>query len=165
SIGAVSQARLLSRVPGSDAAYEIFNRGGVMTSVQAAAGSVGTTVEVRNLFFNTPARRKFIKGTSTEFGHISEIVQRPSLPHPKVSFKLLHNGRTSLDLPATTEEERLLAAWPDEFREQQLGLDTHDAEMHLRGIIGLPELARPTPRYQYLYLNGRYIRDKFIQHA
>ena len=109
-----------------------------MSDPQAAAGNVGTTVEVRNLFFNTPARRKFIKGTATEFGHISETLLRLALPHPRIAFKLLHNGRTSLDLPATTPEERLLAAWPDEFREQRLPLDVRDAEMRLRGMIGLP---------------------------
>jgi DNA mismatch repair protein MutL len=165
SIGSVSQARILSRVAGQETAGEVFNRGGVITEVQAAAGNVGTTIEVRNLFFNTPARRKFIKGTSTEFGHISEMALRLALPHPSISFKLLHNGRAALDLPATSEEERLLAAWPEEFREQRLPVNAHDAELRLRGIIGLPELARPTARYQYLYLNGRSIRDRFIQHA
>jgi DNA mismatch repair protein MutL len=165
SIGSVSHSRILSRVPGSDAAGEIFNRGGVITEVQAAAGNVGTTVEVRNLFYNTPARRKFIKGASTEFGHISDMVMRLALPHPLISFKLQHNGRASLVLPATTEQERLLAAWPDEFHEQRLPVNARDAELSLRGIIGLPELARPTARYQYLYLNGRMIRDRFIQHA
>ena len=165
SIGSVSQSRILSRTSDSDAAGEIFNRGGVITPVQAAAGNVGTTVEVRNLFFNTPARRKFIKGAGTEIGHISETLLRLSLPHPNTSFKLLHNGRISLDLPATTGEERLLAAWPDEFREQRLPLDARDAELRISGLIGLPELARPTARYQYVYLNGRVIRDRFIQHA
>jgi DNA mismatch repair protein MutL len=166
SIGSVSHARILSRTPASDAAYEIHNRGGAISDPQAAAGNVGTTVEVRNLFFNTPARRKFIKGAATEFGHISEMVLRIALPHPKVAFKLLHNSRTSLDLPATgSVEERLLAAWPDEFHDQRLPMDVHDAELKLRGIIGLPELARPTAKYQYFYLNGRMIRDRFVQHA
>ena len=165
SIGAVAQARLLSRTPNSDAAYEVFNRGGAMTMVQAAAGNVGTTVEVRNLFYNTPARRKFIKGTGTEFGHVSEMLLRLALPHPSISFKLMHNGRLALNLPATSEPERLLAAWPQEFRDQQLPINAHNAEVRLRGIIGLPELARPTAKYQYLYLNGRAIRDRFIQHA
>jgi len=165
SVGAVSHARVLSRTADADAAYEIFNRGGVIGDVQAAAGNLGTTVEVRNLFFNTPARRKFIKGSGTEFGHISEAVLRIALPHPAISFKLLHNGRAVLDLPATTQTERLLAAWPEEFHEQRLPLEVLDAEVRLRGIIGLPEVARPTPRYQFLYLNGRSIRDKFMQHA
>ena len=165
SIGAVSHARILSRTQGSNSAYEVHNRGGALSDPQAAAGNVGTTVEVRNLFFNTPARRKFIKGAATEYGHIAEMLLRLALPHPAVGFKLLHNGRTTLDLPATGAESRLLAAWPDEFHEQRLPLDARDAELRLRGVIGLPELARPTAKYQYLYLNGRMIRDKFIQHA
>lgn len=82
-----------------------------------------------------------------------------------MAFKLLHNQRTTLDLPATTTEDRLLAAWPQDFRALHLNVDTRDAEIHLRGIIGLPELARPTAKYQFLYLNGRSIRDKFIIHA
>jgi DNA mismatch repair protein MutL len=166
SIGSVSHARILSRTASTDTAYETTNRGGDVGGVQAAAGNVGTTVEVRNLFFNTPARRKFVKGSSTEFGHISETLLRLALPHPNVAFKLLHNGRTALDLPpAATEEQRWLAAWPAEFGEQRLPLDVRDAEVRVRGLVGLPELARPTARYQFLYLNGRSIRDRFIQHA
>ncbi|HEV7299354.1 MAG TPA: DNA mismatch repair endonuclease MutL [Tepidisphaeraceae bacterium] len=165
SIGAVSQARVLSRVPESDAAYEIHNRGGAISDPQAAAGNVGTTVEVRNLFFNTPARRKFIKGAPTEIGNISDILQRIALPHPHVAFKLTHNGRTSMDLPVTTAEERMLSAWPADFRPLRIAVDARDAELHIRGIVGLPELARPTAKYQYLYLNGRHIKDRFIQHA
>jgi DNA mismatch repair protein MutL len=165
SIGAVSQARMLSRVTDSDVAYEIVNNGGTIGGVQAAAGNRGTAVEVRNLFFNTPARRKFIKGSPTEFGHISETLIRLALPFSAVAFRLTHNGRVALDLPATSMDERLLAAWPEEFREQRLPLMVRDAELTLRGLVGLPELARPTAKYQYFYLNGRHIRDRFIQHA
>src|SRR5207248_2512106 len=86
-------------------------------------------------------------------------------PYPQVAFKLTHNGRTALDLATASAEERLLAAWPDDFRELRLPLDFRDAEIRLRGLIGLPELARPTGKYQFLYLNGRHIRDKFVQHA
>ncbi len=165
SIGSVSHARILSRVPGNDEGWEIQNRGGVVDQPQAAAANVGTTIEVRNLFFNTPARRKFIKGAGTEFGHISEAVLRIALPHPGIGFRLTHNGRTALDLPASDGDTRLLSAWPDEFHEQRMALAAGDAEMKVRGIIGLPELARPTAKYQYLYLNGRAIRDRFVIHA
>jgi DNA mismatch repair protein MutL len=165
SIGSVSHARILSRTAASEAAYELQNRGGELGDVQAAAGNAGTVVEVRNLFFNTPARRKFIKGTATEFGHISETVLRLALPHPRVAFRLLHNGRVALDLPAAEPNERLLAAWPKEFHDLRLSVDAGDVEVHLRGMVGLPELSRPTARYQYLYLNGRHIRDRYIQHA
>lgn len=165
SIGAVSHARVLSRTADNDAAYEIYNRGGSLSDPQAAAGNVGTTVEIRNLFFNTPARRKFLKGSSTESGHVSELLLRLSLPHPAISFKLLSGGRTSLDLPPAPAEQRLLAAWPDHFHEQRLPLDVRDAEIRVTGVVGLPELANPTTKYQFFYLNGRHIRDRFIQHA
>jgi DNA mismatch repair protein MutL len=165
SIGAVSHARISSRSGDSEAAYEITNRGGAIGDPQAAAGNVGTSVEVRNLFFNTPARRKFLKGASTEFGHISDMVQRLALPYPDVSFKLIHNGRTSLDWAACDRVQRWLAAWPGDFQQQYLPIDVRDAEIRLIGVVGLPELARPTARYQFLYLNGRFIRDKSLQHA
>jgi DNA mismatch repair protein MutL len=168
SIGSVSHARILSRwsLAGDDCAYEIHNRGGTISDAQAASGNTGTTIEVRNLFFNVPARRKFLKGMQTEFGHISEIVLRLALPHPQVAFKLLHNGREVLNLPKThNPHERLLAAWPREFHEQRLPIEARDAEVRINGIIGLPELARPTAKYQYFYLNNRPIRDRFIQHA
>jgi DNA mismatch repair protein MutL len=165
SIGSVSHARISSRTPGSDAAYEVANRGGVVSDPQAAAGNVGTVVEVRNLFYNVPARRKFMKGASTEYGHVNDMVLRLALPHPGVAFRVTHNGKKGLDLPATDTTTRLLAAWPDDFHEQRLPLDVRDAELRVRGLIGLPELARPTAKYQYLYLNGRHVRDKFVQHA
>ncbi len=166
SIGSVSHSRILSRTPDPDSvAHEIFNRGGEISLVQAAAGNVGTTIEVRNLFFNVPARRKFLKGSATEFGYISEAVLKTALPFPHVAFKLIHNNRSVLNLPATTEEERPLAGWPEDFRDQKMGIATRDAELSLRGIIGMPDLARPTIKYQHVYLNGRPIRDKTIQHA
>src|SRR4051812_34025330 len=94
SIGSVSHSRILSRTNDSPGgAYEVHNRGGAISDPQAAAGNVGTTIEVRNLFFNVPARRKFLKGAATEFGHISETLLRCALPQPNISFKLLHNGR------------------------------------------------------------------------
>ena len=167
SIGSVSHARILSRMPDPDAlAYEVTNRGGELGDPQAAAGNPGTTVEVRHLFFNVPARRKFLKGTQTEYGYIAEQVLRTALPLPGIAFKLIHNGRLTLDLPPVSSPEgRWLAAWPDDFREARLPIDTRDAEIALVGVIGLPELARPVAKYQHLYLNGRPIRDKFIQHA
>ena len=164
SIGAVAQARLLSRVAGSEA-HEIVNQGGQIGAVRAASGNVGTTLEVRNFFFNTPARRKFLKGTSTELGHISEMMLRLALPYPQVAFTLVHGPKTLLDLPAQSIAERLLAAWPAEFHPHRLDIDAADADLHLGGIIGTPELARPTGKYQYIFLNGRFIRDRFIQHA
>ena len=166
SIGSVSHARILSRTRDDESAWELLNRGGELSDVQAAAGNTGTTVEVRHLFFNVPARRKFMKGAQTEYGHIADTLLRLALPNPSVGFRLISSGRTTLDLPATSDaDQRLLAAWPDEFAEQRLPVDARDAEVRLRGLIGLPELASQTPKHQHLYVNGRWIRDKFIQHA
>jgi len=165
SIGAVSQARILSRTADSDTAWEVYDRGGAISAVQAAAGNVGTTVEVRNLFFNTPARRKFLRAAATESGHIGETLLRLALPHPHIAFRLLAGGRLSMDLPATTLEERLLAAWSDAAAGKALLVEARSAEIRLRGIIGPPDLGSPTTRYQYFYVNGRHIRDRFIQHA
>ncbi len=165
SIGAVSHASITSRIEGNDEAWVVENRGGTITAPQATAGNVGTTVEVRNLFFNVPARRKFLKGSATEMGHISDMVLRTALPYPHISLELYSSGRSVLKLPAASFHERLLQAWPDEFRGQMLPLEVSDAEIQIHGIIGLPDLARPTAKYQYTYLNGRFIRDRFLQHA
>jgi DNA mismatch repair protein MutL len=165
SIGAVSHARILSRAADSQAAYEIANDGGECSDVQAAAGNLGTTVEVRDLFFNVPARRKFLKGAGTEFGHVAEVVQRTALSKPAVHFELIHGDRRVAEYPVMGDLQRWLAAWPAEFGDQYLPIDARDAELRLRGIVGRPDLARPQAKYQFFYLNGRHVRDKFVQHA
>ena len=99
------------------------------------------------IFSTTRLRiRKFLKGSGTEFGHISDQLLRTALPHPTIAFKLAHNGRVTMELPATSEVERQLAAWPDDFREQRLPIESRDSEIRLRGIIGLPEFTPPLRR-------------------
>jgi DNA mismatch repair protein MutL len=165
SIAAVSHCRLLSRTRQSDSAWELLCRGGQTSEPQASAGNVGTTLEVRHLFFNTPARRKFLKGAPTELGHVSDALLRLALARPDVSFKLLHHDRVTLELPACAARDRLLAAWPDDFAKLAIDIEAHDVEVTLTGIVGRPELARPTAKHQYFYVNGRCVRDKYIQHA
>jgi len=165
SIGSVAHARILSRVATNDEAYELRNTGGDTTDPQACAGNVGTTVEIRHLFFNVPARRKFLKGTQTEFGHISDMLMRLAIPHPQIAFKLFHNGRLSREYPTVAPAQRQLIAWPEAYHGQRLPIDTNDVELRIKGIIGLPELASPTAKYQHFYVNRRPVRDKFIQHA
>lgn len=165
SIGSVSHSRILSRIPANIEAYEIHNKGGEISDAQASSGNVGTTVEVRNLFFNVPARRKFLKGTQTELGHITDMVTRLAVPAPNVSFRVTHNGRVIREYQATSAIERLLIVWPEHFRQQRLALTSRDAEVQVSGVIGLPELATPTPKYQHLYVNGRPVRDKYMMHA
>jgi DNA mismatch repair protein MutL len=165
SIGSVSQTRLLSRIADQQIAYEIHNNGGQIDQPQAAAGNVGTVIEVRNLFFNTPARRKFLKSPGTEFGHVSEALLRLAIPHPQISFQLINNGRSVLELPGAEPRSRWLAAWPEDFNDLYLPLESRDAEISITGLIGLPELAKQVAKNQFFFLNGRPIRDRFIQHA
>jgi DNA mismatch repair protein MutL len=165
SIAAVSHCRLLSRTRESETAWEIVSRGGETSTPQGAAGNVGTTLEIRHLFFNTPARRKFLKGAPTELGHVSDALLRLALARPDVSFTLTHHGRVTLELPVGAARDRLLQAWPEDFAKLAIDIDSRDAEVSVSGIVGRPEAARPTAKHQYFYVNGRCVRDKHIQHA
>jgi DNA mismatch repair protein MutL len=165
SIGSVSHLRIVSTRAQAVGGAEITCAAGELSEVKAAAGNQGTGIEVRNLFFNTPARRKFMKGPGTEFGHISEMLLKLAIPHPGVEFQCSHNGRVALRLAATDPIGRMLEAWPDDFHDRHLVVSSGTGPYQLSGIIGLPELAHPTAKHQYLYVNGRPIRDKFVGHA
>jgi DNA mismatch repair protein MutL len=126
----------------------------------------GTTVEVRHLFFNTPARRKFLRTTQTELGHATEALQRLALAHPRVHVTLRHQGRLVLDLPpADRWLERIERLFGSELAAQLLWVDSQDGDTRLYGYVAHPSLSRPHPRMQYLFLNGRYVRDRALQHA
>jgi DNA mismatch repair protein MutL len=165
SIGSVSFARIISRTPDDDSAYEITNRGGEVSTVKPLAGDCGTTIELRDLFFNVPARRRFLKGSSTEAGHVADAITRVALARPDVSFQLVSDGRKALDLPSCDPRSRWLEAWPESMRQSALDLDRRDDLIHIRGILGLPELAQPHSKHQHLLVNGRWVRDKFVGHA
>ena len=171
SIGSISFARIVSRISDSesqisDSGFEITNHGGELSEVRACAASVGTMIEIRDLFFNVPARRKFLKASGTESGHVADAITKIALARPDVSFRLLTGGRASLDLPATDDPiERWLSAWPDDHAKANLPLNVERDDVKLRGIIGLPELAMPHVKHQYIYVNGRAVRDRSIAHA
>ncbi|MBL8899202.1 MAG: DNA mismatch repair endonuclease MutL [Planctomycetes bacterium] len=165
SIGSISRARIRSRARGSEAGAEIEDHGGRVGDVRAAAAPPGTSVEVRDLFFNTPARRKFLKRDSTELGHCVEAVLRLALAHPGVAFHLRHDGKEVLTLPkAERLFERLRAALGAALGEEPLELATRDAELGLEGVLQRPSEAKREAR-QYLFLNGRHIRDRALQRA
>ncbi len=164
SIGSVSRARILSR-HGDAAAYELSDDGGDVGAVRPAAGNAGTTVEVRDLFFNTPARRKFLKAAGAESGQVTEVVTRLALARPDVSFTYIRDGRTVAEWPAVGAVERLLVGWPGEYRERAIRVDVDEHGWRLRGIVGLPEHAATHARHQHFYVNRRAIRDRSLQHA
>ncbi len=165
SIGSVSFARIVSRTPDAQGAHEIENRGGSISVPRVTSGNPGTTIEVRDLFFNVPVRRKFLKTNSTETGHVADAILKIALSRPDVAFRLTSNGRINLDLPVSPDVVRWLHAWPDDYASQKLQIDNHHDRLSIRGIVGLPALAQPHTKHQYVFVNGRFVRDKFVGHA
>ncbi|HZH27603.1 MAG TPA: DNA mismatch repair endonuclease MutL [Azospirillaceae bacterium] len=168
SIGAVSRLTVTSRRRDADAAWCVVVEGGVKSPVAPAAHPGGTRVEVRDLFFATPARLKFLKGARTEAEHARDAVERLSMAHPQVAFTFLDDGRTALRLPAGTGDlldvrrERLGAVLGHDFADNALPVDALREGVRLTGLIGLPTLNRPTSREQYLFVNGRPVKDRLL---
>ena len=166
SIAEISQLVLSSRTADSEAGAQIRSDGGVFDEIVPCGRPVGTTVEARNIFFNVPARRKFLKSPTTEFGHISEAVVRIALPRPDVHFILKHNGRTVYDLPATNDrKERIGRVFGSDVATRLVEIEREYKNVKVTGFVGLPDLSRGSQSLQYIFLNGRHIRDRALQHA
>ncbi len=165
SIAAVSRVVFRSRTAEADLAMELEVVGGCAEPLRPAGGPCGTAVEVRNLFFNTPVRQKFLRTTQTEMGHLTEAVSRLALAHPQVHFTLSHGGRLIHDLPPGDASQRITALFGAELAEGLISIDSVDGELHLSGAVANPSYSRPNNRMQYLFLNGRFIRDRSLQHA
>jgi DNA mismatch repair protein MutL len=166
SIAEVSQFRLRSRTAEAEAGAELEVLGGNFGEVMPCACPIGTSIEVRNLFFNTPVRRKFLKTTQTEMGHISEALARIALPHEEVHFTLEHNDRSVYDLPRTNDwRQRISALFGQELAEQLIWVEAEEGDLRVQGFVADPAHNRGNNRMQYLFLNGRYIRDRALAHA
>lgn len=162
SIASVAQLSLTSRTP--DAAHASMIDG-MTAQVTPSSGGIGTTVDVQELYFNTPARRKFLKTEQTEFGHCAEVVRRIALARPDVTFSLIHNGKTVDHWNASDLEKRSAQILGDEFAQARLAVDEEAGPVHLYGFVGLPTAARMRADSQYFYVNGRFVRDKLLTHA
>ena len=165
SIASVSRLSIRSRPPRAESAAEIEVVGGRSEGVRPAAGPHGTCIEVRQLFFNTPVRQKFMRTAQTEMGHISEAVTRAALGHPRVHFTLAHGGRVLQDLPPSDLPQRIAALFGSELADALIPVESVEPELHLHGFVANPSQSRPNNRQQYLFLNGRPIRDRSLQHA
>ena len=169
SIGSVSRLRLVSHPTDADRAAEIAVDGGTATQVRPAAHPPGTTVEVRDLFFNIPARRKFVRSAPTETGHIARLLERLALSRPDVSFRLRSGERVLLDAPAPAREpmgaERLAQVLGKELIPSLIAVDQTSGPVQLTGWIGLPTAARAQPDQQFWFVNGRSVRDKLLASA
>ena len=166
SIAEISHMTLRSRVASSDSGYELRAQGSEREPIKPCAMDIGTTIEVRHLFFNTPVRRKFMKTPSTEMGHVVEAFTRVALAFPHVHMILCSNDRVQYDLPQTSRwADRIRAFFGDEVADSLISVEHQDEKVKVRGYVADPSLSRSNNRMQYLFLNGRYIRDRALQHA
>lgn len=163
SIASVAAVRITSRTPDAAHAWEIV--GSHEGTVAPSSGAFGTTIDVQDLYFNTPARRKFLKSEQTEYGHCAEVVRRIALARPDVSFSLSHNGRTIDHWNVSEAAKRSAHILGSDFAEARLELDESAGPLHLHGYVGLPTASKARADGQFFYVNGRFVRDKVLVHA
>ncbi|MDH1474227.1 DNA mismatch repair endonuclease MutL [Comamonas thiooxydans] len=168
AIASVSETSIFSRPAGQDSAYLLDARSG---ELRPAARNQGTTVEVKELFFSTPARRKFLKTDATELAHCIESVRRHALARPDVGFAIWHEGklveqwRAAGSTPDEALSRRLADVLNDKFVDNSVAVDHWAGPVHVTGRAGIPDAARSRPDQQFCYVNGRFVRDKVLTHA
>nr|WP_218573156.1 DNA mismatch repair endonuclease MutL [Pseudomonas sp. L-22-4S-12] len=170
SISSVARLTMTSRTADAEQAWQVETEGRDMEArVQPAAHPVGTSVEVRDLFFNTPARRKFLRAEKTEFDHLQEVIKRLALARFDVAFHLRHNAKTVFALheaaDAISRARRVASVCGPAFLEQALPIEIERSGLRLWGWVGLPTFSRSQADLQYFYVNGRMVRDKLVAHA
>ena len=170
SIASVSRMRLVSKEANAEAAFQLQGEGKDEAYVLSPASHPhGTTIEVRDLFYNTPARRKFLRTEKTEFSHIEEIIKRIALSQVNIAITLSHDGKLIYQLPQATDdlatEKRLISLCGKAFIDNVLAIDMDAEGLNLHGWVGLPTFSRSAADLQYFYVNGRIIRDKLVTHA
>jgi DNA mismatch repair protein MutL len=169
SIASVSRLLLSSRVAGEPHGWQVASTGGDLGTPKPAARPVGTTVEVRDLFFNTPARRKFQRSEKTELGHVDSVVRNLALARFDVEFRLTSNGRTVFQLPAATDqagrERRVAEICGAEFMQHARFFSRSIEGLSISGWLAAPAFSRSQPDMQYTFVNDRFVRDKLLRHA
>lgn len=169
SVGSVSRLSLGSRTADAESGVRIECDGGKAGQAAPFATPPGTVIEVRDLFFNTPARRKFLKTERTEYNHIDELVKRLALARMDVAFELRHNGKASRNLPGADDVQARLArverVCGGDFVDAALSIDTEHSGLRLHGWIARPAFSRSQADMQYFFVNGRLVRDRLVTHA
>jgi DNA mismatch repair protein MutL len=165
SIAAVSQLTLTSRTTSDRHAWRIQSNGGIAAPMEPAASAAGTVIEARELYYNTPARRKFLRTAATEFGHCEEVFKRIAVSRPQLAMTLIHNGRCQWRLSPRAFAERARELLGEEFESATLPLDEQAASVRVHGLIASPTFNRSVRDYQYFFVNGRFVRDRLIAHA
>lgn len=166
SIASVSQTVIRSRTSDQETGFELVINGGNTEPIAPCSQPFGTSISIRELFYNTPVRRKFMRTVQTEMGHITEAFTRVALAYPKLGIKLVHNNRTIHHLQSTENwKERIGAFFGPEIADCLIPIESEHNDIRLSGFVVDPSVSRANNRMQYLFLNGRYIRDRALQHA
>jgi len=166
SIASVSRFSITTRTSDDEHAWQIqVNGGQTMGDVSPSSGPIGTTVDVQDLYFNTPARRKFLKSSATELGHCLELIRRIALSRPDIGFAIWHNGKVIERWASCNIEQRVDAILGQEFQSSKIALEHISGPLTVRGFISKPTSSRARADQQYSFVNGRFVRDKVIQHA
>ena len=161
----MARLSIISRRAGERHAWRIGCEAGIVSPVEPAALAAGTTVEIEDLYFNTPARRKFLKSEATEYARCDEAFARIALSRPAVAFSLAHNGRRTAHLPPEAPRARAARVVGDDFASGAIGVDARNERIALSGFAAAPGFTRPSRDAQYLFVNGRFVRDKVVSHA
>lgn len=166
SIASIAQVRAVTRTSESNQAHCLEIDCGQIKPVRPCSGDIGTTIQIRDIFYKTPARRKFLRTANTEMSHITEQFTRIALAHLQLDLTLLHNGkelyRLSRNQDLKTRITQLFSMLPTE---NLVETENHEKGIRIRALLGLPSISRTNNKFQYTFLNGRFIRDKFISHA
>jgi DNA mismatch repair protein MutL len=165
SIASVSRLSMASRKAEDKHAWQVRVEDGRILQPEPTALAAGTTVEVHDLYFNVPARRKFLKTEATEFGHCDEAFRRIALSRPDIEFSLQHNGKERSHLRSSDMARRIASVLGEEFSQAAALVEEQAADIRLHGVVALPAYSRSTRDAQYFFINGRFVRDKLITHA
>ena len=165
SIASVARVSLISRPATATRAFAINAENGRVGATEPAAHAPGTTVDVNDLYYNTPARRKFLKSEATEFAHCDEVFNRIALSRPDVTFTLKHNGRLIARFALSTAEQRVEAVLGTEFASSMRTIHAEGGLLRLSGFAGSPAFTRGSRDSQFVFVNGRFVRDKVLSHA
>ncbi len=165
SIASIARVAVSTRRAGAAHGWRIECEGGRLTEPAPSSQAIGTTVEVSDLYFNTPARRKFLKSEATEYGHCEEAFRRIALARASVALSLSHNGRVRWHVPVQELPERVRTLLGEEFYQASVAMDESAAGLHLHGFVAQPGYSRSSRDAQYFYVNGRFVRDRLLAHA
>ena len=166
SIASVSRLSITTKTAADEHAWQIqVNGGQTVGAISPSSGPLGTTIDVQDLYFNTPARRKFLKSAATELGHCLDVIRRIALSRPDIAFAIWHNGKVTERWTSGNIEQRVDAILGEEFHESRIPIESISGPLTLRGFISKPTASRARADQQFSYINGRFVRDKVVQHA